>query len=71
MSNSVLDISLAIFMHQNGVVSIFSFDTDAFCKMNNIFLCNETPNGSNCSRWDMADIYSNEFVGQIDVINVD
>ncbi|MFY8161992.1 MAG: hypothetical protein ACOVNU_11730 [Candidatus Kapaibacteriota bacterium] len=60
--------NLDICLGENGTVSIFSSDTHAFCKINNIFLCNETSNGSNCSKFDMVDKYSNEYVGQIDVI---
>jgi hypothetical protein len=71
MTKSILAQELLIPVNQNGIVSLFSVDVSEFCSINNIFLCNETQNGANCSIWDMADVYSNEYVGQINVINID
>jgi hypothetical protein len=74
MSNSATFFSTPLVLpnkvNKNEVFAILSSDRDLFCNMNNIFLCNETKISANCNRWHMADIYSNEYVGQIDVIEI-
>jgi hypothetical protein len=69
MTNSV-SADLVLFTWDNGVVAVNESSVYDFCRINSIFLCNEKKNGYNCSRFDMCDNYSNEYVGQIDVIGV-
>jgi hypothetical protein len=68
MTNSVSVSDLVLFTWDNGVVAVNQSSVYDFCRINSIFLCNEKKNGFNCFRFDMCDNFSNEYVGQIDVI---
>ncbi len=68
MTNSSVSANLVLFTWDNGVVAVSQNSVYDFCRVNSISLCNEINNGYNCSRFDMCDNFSNEYVGKIDVI---
>lgn len=51
------------------IFSMHYSDVDSFCAINNCYLVDGIPNGSGCSRWIMLDNFTDDVIGDIDVID--